>query len=80
MKVYASEDKIKKSSLAVKSNDLNNEYIKRLEEELLTLKIKNAYLKGQRRLCSEEEIPPKKRRELYTVSEENSSLKIFSQQ
>ncbi len=50
----------------------NEEYVKQLEDELLRLRIENAYLKELRRLRLEEEALQKKRRESSTVSEENS--------
>ena len=56
-----------------KHSDDSNEYIKRLENELLKLKIENAYLKELRRLRLEEEALLKKKRESYTASEENSN-------
>ena len=49
------------------------EYVKQLEDELLKLRIQNAYLKELRRLRLEEEALLKKRRELSTASEENSN-------
>ena len=49
------------------------ERIKQLEEELLKLRIQNAYLKELRRLRLEEEALLKKRRESSTASEENSN-------
>lgn len=50
----------------------NNEYLRQLEDENLKLRIENAYLKELRRLRLEEEALLKERRELSTVSEENS--------
>jgi len=52
--------------------DSNAERIKQLEDELLKLRIENAYLKELRRLRLEEEALLKKRRESSTASEENS--------
>ena len=49
----------------------DTEYIKQLEEELLKLRIENAYLKELRRLRLEEEALQKKQRESFTASEEN---------
>ncbi|GMQ60811.1 helix-turn-helix domain-containing protein [Vallitalea sp. AN17-2] len=49
------------------------EHVKQLENELLKLKIENAYLKELRRLRLEEETLLKKQRELSTASEENSN-------
>ena len=51
--------------------DTSIEYVKKLEDELLKLRIENAYLKELRRLRLEEEALLKKRRESYTASEEN---------
>lgn len=52
--------------------DTSAEHVKELEDENLRLRIENAYLKELRRLRLEEEALQKKRRELYTASEENS--------
>lgn len=57
----------------VSSVDSSAEHIKQLEEELLKLKIENAYLKELRRLRLEEEILLKKQRESSTASEDNSN-------
>ena len=56
----------------------NTEHVKELEDELLKLRIENAYLKELRRLRLEEETLLKKQRESSTASEENSDRKIFS--
>ena len=53
--------------------DTSAEHIKQLEDELLKLRIENAYLKELRRLRLEEEALLKKQRESSTVSEENSN-------
>ena len=53
--------------------DTSKEYVKQLEEELLKLRIENAYLKELRRLRLEEEALLKKQRELSTVSEDSSN-------
>lgn len=53
--------------------DTSAEHVKELEDELLKLRIENAYLKEQRRLRLEEEALLKKKRESSTVSEENSN-------
>ena len=50
----------------------SEEYVKQLEDELLKLRIENAYLKELRRLRLEEENLLKRKRESYTASEENS--------
>ena len=59
-----------KSSVPV---DTSIEHVKELEDELLKLRIENAYLKELRRLRLEEEALLKKRRESFTVSGENSN-------
>lgn len=48
------------------------EHVKQLEDELLKLRIENAYLKELRRLRLEEEALLKEKRESSTVSEENT--------
>lgn len=55
------------------SVDTSIEHIKELEDELLKLRIENAYLKELRRLRLEEEALLKKKRESSTVSEESSN-------
>jgi len=50
--------------------DTSAEHVKELEDELLKLRIENAYLKELRRLRLEEEALQKKQRELSTVSED----------
>ena len=51
--------------------DTSVEHVKQLEDELLKLRIENAYLKELRRLRLEEEALLKKQRESSTVSEES---------
>ena len=58
---------------AVTSVDSSVEHIKQLEDELLKLKIENAYLKELRRLRLEEETLLKRQRESFTASEDNSN-------
>ena len=53
--------------------DTSAEHVKELENELLKLRIENAYLKELRRLRLEEETLLKKQRELSVASEENSN-------
>ena len=55
------------------SIDTGAEHIKELEDELLKLRIENAYLKELRRLRLEEETLLRKQRESSTASEENSN-------
>ena len=66
----------KESKKVSKSNeekpvDTSVEHIKELEDELLKLRIENAYLKELRRLRLEEEALLKKQRESSTVSEDS---------
>ena len=65
----------KKLSKATEEKSVNTsaEHIKELEDELLKLRIENAYLKELRRLRLEEEALLKKQRESSTVSEDNSN-------
>ena len=51
--------------------DTSAEHVKELEDELLKLRIENAYLKELRRLRLEEETLLKKQRESSTVSEDS---------
>ena len=53
--------------------DTSNEHVKELEDEILKLRIENAYLKELRRLRLEEEALLKKQRESSTASGENSN-------
>lgn len=53
--------------------DTSAEHIRELEDELLKLRIENAYLKELRRLRLEEEDLLKKQRESSTVSEDSSN-------
>ncbi len=65
--------KAETQSTEVAPVDTSAEHVKQLEDQLLKLKIKNAYLKELRRLRLEEEALLKKQRELSTASEENSN-------
>ena len=56
-----------------RSIDTSTEHVKKLEDELLKLRIENAYLKELRRLRLEEETLLKKQRESSTVSEGSSN-------
>ena len=56
-----------------RSIDTSTEHVKKLEDELLKLRIENAYLKELRRLRLEEEALLKKQRESSTVSEDSSN-------
>ena len=53
--------------------DTSAEHVKELENELLRLRIENAYLKELRRLRLEEEALLRKQRESSTVSEDSSN-------
>lgn len=53
--------------------DTSAEHVKKLEDELLKLRIENAYLKELRRLRLEEKTLLKKQRESSTVSEDSSN-------
>jgi len=55
------------------SANMDKQYVKKLEEENLHLRIEVAYLKELRRLRLAEEKHLKQKRELSTVSEENSN-------
>ena len=54
------------------SVDTSAEHIKELEDELLKLRIENAFLKELRRLRLEDEAEMRERRESLTVSEDSS--------
>ena len=56
-----------------KTVDTSIEHVQALENELLKLRIENAYLKELRRLRLEEEALLRKKRESSTVSEESSN-------
>lgn len=56
-----------------RSIDTSAEHVKKLEDEVLKLRIENAYLKELRRLRLEEETLLKKQRESSTVSEGSSN-------
>jgi transposase len=66
-------EKITEVVVETTNTDTSAERIKQLEDELLKLRIENAYLKELRRLRLEEEALLKKQRELSTVSEESSN-------
>ncbi len=55
------------------SVDTNADYVKKLKDELLTLRIENAFLKELRRLRLEDEAKMRERLESSPVSEENSN-------
>ena len=68
-----SENTKKRSPIETHTVDTSAEHVKQLEDELLKLRIENAYLKELRRLRLEEEALLKKQRESSTASEENSN-------
>ena len=73
-KALNSKDNIKRTiSNETVSVDTSAERLKQLEDDLLKLRIENAFLKELRRLRLEEEALLKKQRESSTVSEENSN-------
>ena len=53
--------------------DTSAEHVKELEDELLKLRIENAFLKELRRLRLEDKVKMRERHSLSTVSEENSN-------
>lgn len=55
------------------SVDISAEHVKELEDELLKLRIENAFLKELRRLRLEDEAKMRERRSSSTVSDENSN-------
>ena len=67
------KDNKAKTSTSSEYIDTSAEHVKELEDELLKLRIENAYLKELRRLRLEEEALLKEQRELSTVSEDNSN-------
>ena len=69
----SSKPELKSSETEKRIVDTSAEHVKELEDELLKLRIENAYLKELRRLRLEEEALLKKQRESFTASEENSN-------
>lgn len=69
----ASDKKTSNKSTETTPVDTSAEHVKQLEDELLKLRIENAYLKELRRLRLEEEPLLKKQRESSTVSGESSN-------
>jgi len=62
----------KRLELVEETIDTSAEYVKELEEELLKLRIENAFLKELRRLRLEDEARMRERRSSSTASEESS--------
>lgn len=69
----ASDKKTSNKSTETTPVDTSAEHVKQLEDELLKLRIENAYLKELRRLRLEEETLLKKQRESSTASGESSN-------
>ena len=65
--------KTKTSSFEERAVDTRAEHVKELEDELLKLRIENAFLKELRRLRLEDEAKMRDVQESSTVSEENSN-------
>ena len=65
--------KTKTSSSDERTVDTSAEHVKELEDELLKLRIENAFLKELRRLRLEDEAKMRDVQESSTVSEENSN-------
>ena len=72
-KVDTSEMQKKIKPTEEASVDTSAKHVKELEDELLKLRIENAFLKELRRLRLEEEALLRKQRESSTASEENSN-------
>ena len=68
-----SDDNTKKNPVEESSVDTSAEHVKELEDELLKLRIENAFLKELRRLRLEDEAKMRERRSSSTASEENSN-------
>ena len=69
----SSNNRKRTSAIETVPVDTREEHVKQLEDELLKLRIENAYLKELRRLRLEEEALLKKQRESSTASEESSN-------
>ena len=69
----SSDNRKRTSTIETVPVDTSEEHVKQLEDELLKLRIENAYLKELRRLRLEEEALLKKQRESSTASEESSN-------
>nr|AIF26513.1 hypothetical protein [uncultured bacterium fosmid pJB39A3] len=73
-KTLESFDPMKKETVAdTNSVDTSAEHVKELEDELLRLRIENAFLKELRRLRLEDEARARELRESSTASEDNSN-------
>ena len=69
----STDNRKRTSAIEIVPVDTREEHVKQLEDELLKLRIENAYLKELRRLRLEEEALLKKQRESSTASEESSN-------
>ena len=67
-----SDGNTQKNPVEESSVDTSAEHVKELEDELLRLRIENAFLKELRRLRLEDEAKMRERRSSSTASEENS--------
>ncbi len=65
--------KVNKPKSVTTDANINQKYLKQLEEENLNLRIENAYLKELRRLRLEDEARLREQQESSTASEENSN-------
>ena len=73
-KTLNKSDNITQNKPAEESSvDTSAEHVKELEDELLKLRIENAFLKEMRRLRLEDEAKMRERRSSSTASEENSN-------
>ena len=68
-----SDGNTQNKSVEESSVDTSAEHVKELEDELLKLRIENAFLKELRRLRLEDEVKMRERRSSSTASEENSN-------
>lgn len=76
MSTHKKDSKLKTNENSAKDNkfiDISAEYVKELEDELLKLRIENAFLKEARRLRLEDEAKMRERHESSPVSEDNSN-------
>ena len=71
-KILNKQDNTENKPVEESSVDTSIEYVKELEEELLKLRIENAFLKELRRLRLEDEAKMRERHSSSTASEENS--------
>ena len=72
-KILNKQDNTENKPVEESSVDTSLEYVKELEEELLKLRIENAFLKELRRLRLEDEAKMRERHSSSTVSDENSN-------